>query len=172
MVKKSDWNIDEDNKLIELYKRGYYAREIARKMNRTKGAIDKRIQKFKKEGKIEDLKAIDKEKRRIANREVRRAINRENSNFLGNRATIKASMSAYKNNSKGDLVLDKKKAKEQRFAYSWDMPGASINEEIREFNKANKSNKELNIIEYVKIEMERLKKFERDVKKEIERISC
>lgn len=171
MVKKSDWNIDEDNKLIELYKRGYYAREIARKMNRTKGAIDKRIQKFKKEGKIEELKAIDKEKRRIANKEIRRAINRENNNFLSNRATIKANMSAYKNNRKGDLVLDKNKAKDQGFAYSWDMPGSSINEDIREFKKVEENNGELGVLEYVQGANERLEKFRKEVRKSIEEIS-
>lgn len=141
MVKKSAWDKEEDNKLIELYKKGYYAKQIAKKLDRTKEAVYKRIQKLKKEGKIEDLKALEREKRRVVNKEIRRAINRENSNFLSTRATIKASMSAYKNNEVGDLVLDRKKAKKDGFVYSWDMPSRSLNEEIRAFNKIYENRK-------------------------------
>lgn len=171
MVKKNNWTNEEDEKLIYFFQKGNYAREIAKKLNRTKGSVDKRVQKLKKEGRLKELRALEREKRRIENREIKRAINRENNNFLSNRATIKASMSAYKNNDKGDLVLDINKAKNQGFVYTMDMPGIIVNEEIREFNKVDKNNKELNVIEYVKKETVRLKEFQKEVRKGIEKIS-
>lgn len=171
MVKKSNWTIEDDERLIYFFQKGYYAREIARKLNRTKGAVDKRIQKFKQEGRIRELKEEVRERRRVENREIRRAINRENNNFLSNKATIKASMSAYKNNIKGDLVLDTKKSKEQGFVYTMDMPGVSINGKIREFDKFEQKNRELNVIEYINKEVKRLRKFKNEVRKGIDRIS-
>lgn len=168
MVKKSNWTVEGDEKLIELFKSGYTSQQIAKKLNRTKEAVQKRIQMFKKKELICEKDRIIKQ---TINREIRRAITRENSKFLSNKATIQASMSVYKNNSKGDLVLDKNKAKEQGFVYSWDMPGVSINEDIREFNKVKEKNRELGVIEYVKITNEELKNFRKEVRKSIKEIS-
>lgn len=168
MVKKSNWTVEDDEKLIYFFEKGYYAREIARKLNRTKEAVQKRIQMFKKK---ELICEKDRELKQIEIREIKKAINSENNRYLSNRATIRACMSAYKNNSKGDLVLDRKKAKEQGFAFPLDMPYSNINEEIRKFEEFEEKNKELNITEYVKRETERLKDFQEEVKKGIERIS-
>ncbi len=168
MVKKSNWTLECDKRLIELFNLGYTSKQIAKKLNRTKEAVQKRIQMLKKK---ELICEKYRELKQIEIREIKKAINRENSQYLSNRATIRACMSAYKNNSKGDLVLDKNKAKEQGFVYSWDMPGESINEDIREFKKVEEKNGELNIIEYVKLELERLEKFKKEVRKGIERIS-
>lgn len=168
MVNKKDYSQEEDLKIIELFNKGYTSREIAKILNRTRGGIQKRIQGLKKKNEIDEKKRLIKQ---IEMREVKKAINRENNNFLSNRATIKGSLSAYKKNDKGDLILDTKKANEQGFVYAMDMPGKSLNEEIREFNKFTENNKELNVIEYVRKEVERLREVQREVRKGIEKIS-
>ena len=48
MVKKSNWTNDENSKLIELFNLGYTSKEIGTKLNRTKEAVQKRIQLLKK----------------------------------------------------------------------------------------------------------------------------
>lgn len=168
MVKKSNWTVEDDEKLIYFFEKGYYARDIARKLNRTKEAVQKRIQMFKKKDIISEK---ERELKQIEIREIKKAINSENNSYLSNRETIRACRSAYKSNSKGDLVLDSEKAKEQGFAFPLDMPYTRINEEIRKFEEFEENNKALNIIEYVKLEIERLEKFKKEVRKGIERIS-
>lgn len=165
MVKKSNWTNEEDKKLLELFKLGYTNQVIARKLNRTKEAVKKRLQMLKKQC---DITEKDRELKQIEIREIKKAINRENSRHLSNRATIKACMSFYKNNSRGDLVLDRKKAKEQGIAFPLDLPGASINEEIRRFEEFKENNRELNVVEYVRLEVERLEKLKKEIRKGIE----
>ena len=140
MVKKNDWSSEEDKKLIYFYQRGYYAREIAKKLNRTKGAVDKRIQKFKKEGKIKELRSLERKIRNLERQQIRKIDNRENNNFLSNRSTIKVSMSAYRFNNMGDLILDIKKAEAQGYYYTMDMPKKLENTEKRLYNKTFKKN--------------------------------
>lgn len=168
MVKKSNWTNDEDLKLIELFNLGYTSKGIGAELNRTKEAVQKRIQMLKKK---EIISEKNRKLKQIENREIKKAINSESSKFLSNRATIKACMSAYKNNSRGDLVLDRKKAKEQGIAFPIDMPGVSVNEEIRKFKKFEEKNGKLDLIEYVKSETDRLKEFQKEVRKGIEKIS-
>lgn len=168
MVKKSNWTNDEDSKLIELFNLGYTSKEIGAELNRTKEAVQKRIQLFKKKKIICEK---NRKLKQIECREIKKAINREGSKFLSNRATIRACISAYKNNSRGDLVLDRKKAKEQGIAFPIDMPGVSVNEEIRRFNKFEEKNGKLDLIEYVKEEAERLRELQKEVRKGIEDIS-
>ena len=165
MVKKSNWTNEEDKKLLELFKLGYTNQVIARKLNRTKEAVKKRLQMLKKK---EIICEKDRELKQIEIREIKKAINSENNRYLSNRATIRACMSAYKNNSKGDLVLDRKKAKEQGMAFPLDMPYSNINEEIRKFEEFKENNRELNVVEYVKLEVERLKNFKKEVREGIE----
>ncbi|MBS6502474.1 hypothetical protein [Clostridium tertium] len=168
MIKKSNWTNDEDSKLIELFNLGYTSKEIGLELNRTKEAIQKRIQMLKKK---EIISEKNRKLKQIECREIKKSINRESSKFLSNRATIKACISAYKNNSMGDLVLDRKKAKEQGLAFPIDIPGVSVNEEIRKFNKFEEKNGELDLINYVKGETERLREFQKEVRKGIEKIS-
>ncbi|CAM2079389.1 MAG: Helix-turn-helix type 11 domain-containing protein [uncultured Clostridium sp.] len=168
MVKKSNWTNEDDKKLIELFKLGYTSQQIAKKLNRTKESVQKRIQMLKKK---EIICEKDRELKQIEIREIKKAINRENSQHLSNRETIRACMSVYKNNDKGDLVLDRKKGKEQGFAFPLDMPYSNVNEEIRKFEKFAENNRELNVVEYVKLEVERLENFKKEVRKDIERIS-
>jgi len=168
VVKKSNWTNDEDSKLIELFNLGYTSKGIAAELNRTKEAVQKRIQMLKKK---EIICEKNRKLKQIEYREIKKAINRESSNFLSNRATIKACISAYKTNSMGDLILDRKKAKEQGLAFPIDMPGVSVNEEIRKFNKFEEKNGKLDLIDYVKSEAERLREFQKEVRKWIEKIS-
>ena len=168
MVKKSNWTLECDKRLIELFNLGYTSKQIAKKLNRTKEAVQKRIQMLKKK---ELICEKDRELKQTEIREIKKAINIENNRYLSNRETIRACMSVYKNNDKGDLVLDRKKGKEQGFAFPLDMPYSNVNEEIRKFEKFEENNKELNIVEYVKLEIERLEKFKKEVRKGIERIS-
>ena len=168
VIKKNNWTNSEDSKLIELFNLGYISKEIAVELNRTKDAVQKRIQLLKKKGIICEK---DRKLKQIEYKEIKKAINRESSKFLSNRATIKACSSAYKNNSIGDLVLDRKKAKEQGIAFPIDMPGVSVNEEIRKFKKFEEKNRKLNLMEYVKSETERLRELQNEVRKGIEKIS-
>ena len=168
MVRKSNWSNDEDLKLIELFNLGYMSKDIGIELNRTKEAVQKRIQMLKRK---EIISEKNRRLKQIENREIKKAINSESSKFLSNRATIKACMSAYKNNSRGDLILDRKKAKEQGIAFPIDMPGVSVNEEIRKFKKFEEKNGKLDLIEYVKSETDRLKEFQKEVRKGIEKIS-
>lgn len=168
MVKKSNWLVEEDEKLIELFKLGYSNHLIGKKLNRTKEAVKKRLQMLKKRDIISEK---ERELKQIEIREIKKAINSENNRYLSNKGTIRVCMSAYKSNCKGDLVLDRKKAKEQGIAFPLDLPGASINEEIRKFEEFKENNRELNIVEYVKKEIERLEKFKKEVRKSIKRIS-
>lgn len=140
MVKKNNWNSEDDRKLIYFHQRGYYAREIAKKLNRTKGAVDKRIQKLKKEGKIKEVKTLERKIRSLERKDIRKIENRENNKFLSNRSTIKVSMSVYRFNNIGDLILDVKKAKEQGYYYPIDMPKKLENTEKRLYNKSFKKN--------------------------------
>ena len=168
MVKKSNWTNDEDSKLIELFNIGYTSKKIGAKLDRTKEAVQKRIQLLKKKGIICEE---DRKLKQIEYREIKKAINRESSKFLSNSATVKACISAYTHNSRGDLILDRKKAKEQGIAFPIDMPGVSVNEEIRKFKKFEEKNGKLDLIEYVKSETERLKELQKEVRKGIEKIS-
>ena len=168
MVKKSNWTLECDKRLIELFNLGYTSKQIAKKLNRTKEAVQKRIQMLKKK---ELICEKYRELKQTEIREIKKAINIENNRYLSNRETIRACMSVYKNNDKGDLVLDRKKGKEEGFAFPLDMPYSNVNEEIRKFEKFEENNKELNIVEYVKLEIERLEKFKKEVRKGIERIS-
>ena len=73
--------------------------------------------------------------KQIELREINKAINYENSKLMSDSSLIKSSLSAYKNNSKGDLVLDREKAKMNGYEYTNDMPSKLRNTEGREYDK-------------------------------------
>ena len=132
MVNKGIWQESEDKVLIMMFNNGCTALEISIKLNRTKEATQKRIQYLKKK------KVIFECNRRLSQielREINKAINYESSKFMGDRSLVKSSLSAYKNNSKGDLVLDKEKAKANGYEYTSDMPRKLGNNEGREYDK-------------------------------------
>ena len=115
-----------------MFNNGCAALEISIKLNRTKEATQKRIQYLKKKKIIFER---DRKLKQIELREIDKAINYEISKFMSNGSLIRASLSAYKNNSLGDLVLDIEKAKRHGYEYTDDMPKRLENEEIREYNK-------------------------------------
>lgn len=131
MVKQGSWR-EDDKILIEMFNNGCTALEISIKLNRTKEATQKRIQYLKKKKIIFER---DRKLKQIELREIDKAINYEISKFMSNGSLIRASLSAYKNNSLGDLVLDTEKAKRHGYEYTDDMPKRLENEGIREYNK-------------------------------------
>lgn len=131
MLNRGRWK-DDDRILIEMFNNGCTALEISIKLNRTKEATQKRIQYLKKNKIIFES---NRKQRQIELREINKAINYENSKFMSDRSLVKSSLSAYKNNSKGDLVLDKEKAKANGYEYTNDMPRRLGNNEGREYAK-------------------------------------
>ena len=131
MVNKGSWR-EDDKILIEMFNNGCTALEISIKLNRTKEATQKRIQYLKNKKIIFER---DRKLKQIELREIDKAINYENSKFMSNCSLIRASLSAYKNNSLGDLVLDIEKAKRHGYEYTDDMPKRLENEGFRAYNK-------------------------------------
>lgn len=131
MVNKGSWR-EDDKILIEMFNNGCTALEISIKLNRTKEATQKRIQYLKNKKIIFER---NRKLKQIELREIDKAINYENSKFMSNGSLIRASLSAYKNNSLGDLVLDIEKAKRHGYEYTDDMPKRLENEGFREYNK-------------------------------------
>ncbi|WP_302570305.1 hypothetical protein [uncultured Clostridium sp.] len=131
MVNKGSWKKD-DELLIIMFNNGCTALDISIKLNRTKEAVQKRIQYLKRKKVIFEG---NRKLKQIELREINKAINYESSKFMSNRSLVKSSLSAYKNNSKGDLVLDKEKAKANGYEYTSDMPRKLGNNEGREYDK-------------------------------------
>ena len=131
MVKQGSWR-EDDKILIEMFNNGCTALEISIKLNRTKEATQKRIQYLKRKKVIFEC---NRRLKQIELREINKAINYESSKFMSDRSLVKSSLSAYKNNSKGDLVLDKEKAKANGYEYTSDMPRKLGNNEDREYDK-------------------------------------
>lgn len=132
MVNKGIWQESEDKVLIMMFNNGCTALEISIKLNRTKEATQKRIQYWKKKKVIfERYRKL----KQIELREINKAINYESNKLMSARSLVKSSLSAYKNNSKGDLVLDREKANKYGYKYTDDMPKMLENEEAREYNK-------------------------------------
>lgn len=131
MVNKGSWR-EDDKILIEMFNNGCKALEISIKLSRTKEATQKRIQYLKKKKIIFER---DRKLKQMELREINKAINYENSKLMSNSSLIKSSLSAYKNNSKGDLVLDTEKAKINGYKYTYDMPSKLRNNEGREYDK-------------------------------------
>ncbi|WP_291631179.1 hypothetical protein [Clostridium sp.] len=141
MIKKSNWTSEEDLELLKLFRLGHTSKQIGKKLNRTKESIQKRIQKFKKEKIIFERDRLLKQ---IENRELKRAINSENNRYMNNRQLVKSSMSVYKNNEKGDLVLDIEKAEREGFVFAEGMPKTIENSGRKDFNKFIKTHKKTN----------------------------
>ena len=119
MIKKGNWSKEEDLAVIRLFKLGYTSKKIGEKLDRTKEAVQKRIQNFKIEGIINEE---ERKLKQIENRDIRRAFNMENNSYISNRDLIKRCASVYKVNSKGDIVLDREKAKTENFVFPEHMP--------------------------------------------------
>ena len=119
MIKKGNWSKEEDLEVIRLFKLGYTSKKIGEELDRTKEAVQKRIQNFKIEGIINEE---ERKLKQIENRDIRRAFTMENNSYISNRDLIKRCASVYKVNSKGDIVLDREKAKTENFVFPEHMP--------------------------------------------------
>ena len=119
MIKKGNWSKEEDLEVIRLFKLGYTSKKIGEKLDRTKEAVQKRIQNFKIEGIINEE---ERKLKQIENRDIKRAFNKENNSYIRNRDLIKRCISVYKTNDFGDIVLDEEKAKIESFVFPENMP--------------------------------------------------
>ncbi|WP_297714516.1 hypothetical protein [Clostridium sp.] len=139
MVNKGSWKKD-DELLTIMFNNGCTALDISIKLNRTKEAVQKRIQYLKRKKVIFES---NRKLKQIELREINKAINYESSKFMSNRSLVKSSLSAYKTNSLGDLVLDIEKSNRDGYEYTLDMPKRLGNEEIRQYNKTFLYSKEI-----------------------------
>ena len=119
MIKKGNWSKEEDLAVIRLFKLGYKSKKIGEKLDRTKDAVQKRIQNFKIEGIINEE---ERKLKQIENRDIKRAFNKENNSYIRNRDLIKRCISVYKTNDSGDVVLNEEKAKREGFVFPEHMP--------------------------------------------------
>ena len=119
MIKKGNWSKEEDLEVIRLFKLGYTSKKIGEELDRTKEAVQKRIQNFKIEGIINEE---ERKLKQIENRDIKRAFNKENNSYIRNRDLIKRCISVYKTNDFGDIVLDEEKAKIENFVFPENMP--------------------------------------------------
>ena len=119
MIKKGNWSKEEDLEVIRLFKLGYTSKKIGEKLDRTKEAVQKRIQNFKIEGIINEE---ERKLKQIENRDIKRAFNKENNSYIRNRDLIRGCISVYKTNDFGDIVLDEEKAKIENFVFPENMP--------------------------------------------------
>ena len=69
MIKKGNWSKEEDLEVIRLFKLGYTSKKIGEKLDRTKEAVQKRIQNFKIEGIINEE---ERKLKQIENRDIKR----------------------------------------------------------------------------------------------------
>ncbi|MBY0756320.1 hypothetical protein K5V21_12765 [Clostridium sardiniense] len=115
MIKKGNYTTEEREKIFSMFKSGYTAKEIGNRIGRTKEAIQKEIQKLKKE--LKNLDKIEKEAEIIRKdrKNELKIIALENSKIISNISLARVCKSAYQvKNSK--LIL--KKGND----YCWDMP--------------------------------------------------
>ena len=103
----------------DLYLQGYNAVEISSKLKCDAECIRKCIQRN-----FKDFKDLHVEAKRIRKREEIRAVNKEGTRYISDRAFILKNRSIYKTLPNGDIVLDKEKAG----TVTWDTPRRLVNE--------------------------------------------
>ncbi len=93
-IKKGNWKREEDLKVVELFYLGYTAREIGAEIDRSKEAVQKRIQlltrkKVIDKKKINSLVLINKESLRLrenlpkqTEKEINKALNHESNKYI------------------------------------------------------------------------------------------
>ncbi|HFD2040209.1 TPA: hypothetical protein ACF2DA_001821 [Clostridium perfringens] len=129
-IKKSNWTKEEDLKVIELFYLGYTAREIGEEIDRSKEAVQKRIQLLTRKGvidknKINGLILKNKDSLRLwetyperVKREINRALNHESNKYITGSNLGKQCKSAYENYSGGKRL----KKETEDMVYPSDMP--------------------------------------------------
>ncbi|EGT3601616.1 hypothetical protein FT888_15660 [Clostridium perfringens] len=129
-IKKGNWTGEEDLKVEELFYLGYTAREIGAEIDRSKEAVQKRIQLLTRK-KVIDKKKINrlilenKDSLRLRERlpkqikrEINRALNYESNKYLTGESLGKQCKSAYENYSGGKRL----KKETDNMVYPKDMP--------------------------------------------------
>ena len=129
-IKKGNWTGEEDLKVVELFYLGYTAREIGAEIDRSKEAVQKRIQLLTRK-KVIDKKKINrlilenKDSLRLIERlpkqikrEINRALNYESNKYLTGESLGKQCKSAYENYSGGKRL----KKETDNMVYPKDMP--------------------------------------------------
>ncbi|WP_332830383.1 hypothetical protein [Clostridium perfringens] len=129
-IKKSNWTKEDDWKVIELFYLGYTAREIGAEIDRSKEAVQKRIQLLTRKGiidknKINRLVFKNKESLRLrenlpqqVKREINRALNSESNKYTTGSNLGKQCKSAYENYGGGKRL----KKETEDMVYPRDMP--------------------------------------------------
>lgn len=129
-IRKGNWTGEEDLKVVELFYLGYTAREIGAEIDRSKEAVQKRIQLLTRK-KVIDKKKINrlilenKDSLRLRERlpkqikrEINRALNHESNKYLTGESLGKQCKSAYENYSGGKRL----KKETDNMVYPKDMP--------------------------------------------------
>ena len=129
-IKKGNWTKKEDLKVEELFYLGYTAREIGAEIDRSKEAVQKRIQLLTRKGVIDkskinklilenrdSLKLWETYPERVK-REINRALNHESNKYLTGESLGKQCKSAYENYSGGKRL----KKETDNMVYPKDMP--------------------------------------------------
>lgn len=114
----------DKEKIERLYSNGYNYSEIARIFSWKPESVRKCIQRNFKE--LKNIHEVNRERRSFIEKAFRLEVN----GFMSGKNCVKANLSQYKNNSKGDLVLTKSDA-----CYTEDTPRILRNEGIREYKK-------------------------------------
>ncbi|HAT4296504.1 TPA: hypothetical protein ACGA33_001121 [Clostridium perfringens] len=129
-IKKGNWKREEDLKVVELFYLGYTAREIGAEIDRSKEAVQKRIQFLTRKGvidknKINKLILENKDSLRLwetyperVKREINRALNHESNKYITGSNLGKQCKSAYENYSGGKRL----KKETEDMVYPRDMP--------------------------------------------------
>ncbi|MDM0612396.1 hypothetical protein QTH09_15385 [Clostridium perfringens] len=129
-IKKSNWTKEDDLKVIELFYLGYTAREIGAEIDRSKEAVQKRIQFLKRKNVINEedknyLVLKNKNSLRLwetyperVKREINRALNHESNKYITGSSLGKQCKSAYENYSGGKRL----KKEREDMVYPSDMP--------------------------------------------------
>ncbi|MDM0935487.1 hypothetical protein [Clostridium perfringens] len=129
-IKKGNWKREEDLKVVELFYLGYTAREIGAEIDRSKEAVQKRIQFLTRKGvidknKINKLILENKDSLRLwetyperVKREINRALNHESNKYITGSNLGKQCKSAYENYSCGKRL----KKETEDMVYPRDMP--------------------------------------------------
>ena len=129
-IKKSNWTKEDDLKVIELFYLGYTAREIGAEIDRSKEAVQKRIQLLTRKGaidksKINKLILENRDSLRLwatyperVKREINRALNHESNKYITGSNLGKQCKSAYENYCGGKRL----KKETEDMVYPRDMP--------------------------------------------------
>ncbi|EGS9999611.1 hypothetical protein I9Y31_001871 [Clostridium perfringens] len=129
-IKKGNWKGEEDLKVVELFYLGYTAREIGAEIDRSKEAVQKRIQLLTRKGVIEKSKINklileNRDSLRLwetyperVKREINRALNHESNKYINGSNLGKQCKSAYENYGGGKRL----KKETEDMVYPRDMP--------------------------------------------------